>query len=53
MTSLEKLDILGEDVSELSKDIGSLLDNSSIALKRLDGLVLKEHSEFIERSYLG
>lgn len=29
MTLLEELDILGEDVSELLKEVGSLLDSSA------------------------
>lgn len=46
MISLEKLDNLGEDVSELSKAVGRLLDSSKITFKRLDCIVLKEQSEF-------
>lgn len=52
MTSLEKLDVLGEDLSELSKDVGSLLDSSMITLKRLDYLALKEQSELSRNTML-
>lgn len=50
MASLEKLDILGEDVSDMLKDVESLLDISTLSSKRLDRLVLKEQSEFPEIS---
>ncbi|MCJ1261720.1 hypothetical protein MMC22_001586 [Lobaria immixta] len=51
VTSLETLDILGEDVSELSKNVGSLLDSSTITTKRLDSLMLKQQNETSTKIY--
>lgn len=53
VTSLEKLNFLKHDVSELSRDVEGLLDSSSLALKSLDCLVSKKQSEFIRNSMLG
>lgn len=44
---MEKLDILDEDISELSKDVGRLLESSAITLNHLDCLVSREQSEYI------
>lgn len=48
MASIEKLDILGADVSELSNDVDSLLDMGAITLNRLNCLVSKEQCEFFK-----